>query len=349
MRATVVLTAIKHRGIEGVNWTLVAVYGLVLDVLYLFAVGWPQLGFHGLIYPFLCAFVYFVLGPAGWQYSGDDRPSACFIRGLFQSMLWCGFLFSLCLPVPGGSSAPIWMNWLNAKTWPGWMKWLNTAEWFRMILFSWFVARWEETRASYLEAVTRAREAQCSLLRSQLSPHFLFNALSAFAELGRRDWPATEKGLQSLSRIYQSLVDLAEREATTLEHERHLIEDMLSVESLRLGDRLRVNWAWDPLVDAVRAPSLLLLPLIENALKHGLKHSMEGGELSITSSIQQGLVRLEVANSGPWGEPSPGSTGVGLKNLKARLLLEYQGKARFALSRDGNWTRAVLQIPATTN
>ena len=346
MRAAAVIASIKDRGQDRVTWGIVVVYGVILDAMYLSSLGWQRMGLHDILYPFLCAAVYFILGPAGWQYSGDDRFSAGFLRGLPQSVVWCGFLFFLCLPVPGGDAAPVWMKWLFVGEWPAWMKWLNVAEWTRMMTFSWFIARWEDTRASYLEADARAKEAQGNLLRSQLSPHFLFNALSAFAELGRRDWPATEKGLMSLSRIYQRLVDLSEREAATLGDERHLIEDLLAIESLRLGGRLHVRWEWDPGTDEVRAPSLLLLPLVENALKHGLKHSVEGGEIAITSSIHEGRVRLEVANTGLWGQPHAESAGVGLKNLEARLRLGYQERASFALNRDGDWTRAVLHIPA---
>ncbi|MBI4912006.1 MAG: histidine kinase [Acidobacteria bacterium] len=345
MRAAAVIAQMKHRGLERWTWVVVTVYGVTLEAMYLSALGLEKVRFHDILYPFLCGAAYFVFGPAGWQFTGDDRRKPGFLRGLLQSMLWCGFLYVLCLPVPGGDEAPIWMRWLSAEGWPDWMRWLNATEWTRMLVFTWFVAKWEETRASYQEAAGRAREAQGTLLRSQLSPHFLFNALSAFAELGRRDWPSTERGLRSLSRIFERLVELSERDVVPLGDERRLIEDLLSIESLRLGERLRVRWDWDPGADAVRAPSLLLLPLVENALKHGLKHSVEGGEITIAGAIQDGRVRLEVANTGPWSEPSPGSAGVGLKNLQARLRLSYQERASFSLDREGSWTRAVILLP----
>jgi len=350
MRAAAVIAHIKHRGQDWATWAMVAIYMVVFEVLLLASFGWQKMGFHGALFPLLCAIAYFILGPAGWQYSGDDRFRAGFLRGLLQSNLWGGLLFLFCLPIPGGDSPPIWMEWLKVEVTPAWTKWWVVADWWtRMLVFSWFIAWWEDTQASYQEAVARVRETQGNLLRSRLSPHFLFNALSAFAELGRRDWPATEKGLNSLSRIYQRLVDLSERETATLGDERHLIEDLLSIESLRLGGRLRVRWMWDPRADEVRAPSLLLLPLVENALKHGLKHSVEGGEIAITSSIQEGRVRLEVANTGLWGQPHAASTGVGLNNLVARLRLGYQERASFALNREGDWTRAVLHIPAVSS
>jgi two-component system sensor histidine kinase AlgZ len=178
-----------------------------------------------------------------------------------------------------------------------------------------------------------------------LSPHFLFNALSAFAELGREDWPATEKGLLSLSSIYRRLLDLSEGAQASLGQERILIEDLLGIESIRLGDRLRTRWSWDDTLNSIQTPPLLLLPLVENAVKHGLKGSKAGGEIVISSTRDSAGIHLEVSNTGPWVAPLDNSSGVGLRNLRARLQLGYKGQAQFSLERDGDWTRAKIHIP----
>jgi two-component system sensor histidine kinase AlgZ len=215
-----------------------------------------------------------------------------------------------------------------------------------MTLATWFIAKSEEKTISFHQAQAQAQEAQWNLLRSQLSPHFLFNALSAFAELGRRDWPAAEKGLLSLSSVYRRLLDLSEGAQASLGQERLLIEDLLGIELLRLGDRLKVRWEWDEGLNALQTPPLLLLPLVENAIKHGLKGSALGGEIVISGSRDKDGIHLEVANTGLWGRSPERPGGVGLKNLRARLQLGYLGKARFSIDRDGDWTRAKIHIPS---
>jgi two-component system sensor histidine kinase AlgZ len=123
------------------------------------------------------------------------------------------------------------------------------------------------------------------------------------------------------------------------------MENYLAVEALRLGDRLQVRWDWDPALDALVAPPLLLLPLVENALKHGLGPRPEGGELHIQGRREGATLLLEVANTGAWGEAVGRSRGVGLRNLHARLQLGYQGRATFGLVREAPWTRARLTLP----
>jgi LytS/YehU family sensor histidine kinase len=295
--------------------------------------------FNDLLYPFLLSLAYAFPGAAGWQYSGDDRCGPGFLRGLVQSIIWCGFLILFCL------SGIVWLAKYFDGTHLHLMRWYTANELPMMLLVTWFISRWEEHQASYQELSTRAQEAQWNLLRSQLSPHFLFNALSAFAELGRRDWPATEKGLLSLSSVYRRLLDLSEGAQASLGQERLLIEDLLGIESLRLGDRLRVRWEWDEALNVVMTPPLLLLPLVENAIKHGVKGLVTGGEIVISSSRDEDGIHLEVSNTGSWSPIPSQSGGVGLKNLRARLQLGYRGKARFSIDREGDWTRAKITIP----
>ncbi|MBI4912016.1 MAG: histidine kinase [Acidobacteria bacterium] len=342
MRAAAVMSRIVARTRRWQYWIPGLLFGSIFAGFFVSALGWSNARLHDILYPYILAFAYVFPGPAGWQYTGDDRFHPGFLRGLLQSILWCGLLFVVSLLIPH----------LLAKVhdWPGlsWLKWQEAIEWPLMVLITWFIARGEEVQASFREAAAQAQEAQWNLLRSQLSPHFLFNALSAFAELGRRDWPATEKGLLSLSSVYRKLLNLSQGAETTLGEERQLISELLSIEALRLGDRLRLTWVWDEGLDGLQAPSLLILPLVENAVKHGLGGRLEGGEVVIRGQREPDGVLLEVANTGAWDPDAGKGAGVGLKNLKARLQLGYKGRASFSLTREGEWTRATLRLPAAT-
>lgn len=341
MRASAVLSRMAARTRKWQYWTPGIVFGGIFAVAFVTALGWSKVGIHDILYPFLLACAYVFPGPAGWQYTGDDRFQPGFLRGLLQSMLWCGLLVLVCLISAHGLA--------KVNGWPGlsWLKWQGIIDWPLMMLISWFIARGEGVHASYREASHQAHEAKWNLLRSQLSPHFLLNALTHFSELGRSDWPATEKGLLSLSSVYRKLLNLSQGAETTIGEERKLITELLSIESLRLGDRLSFLWDWDETLDETKAPSLLMLPLIENALKHGLGGARIEGKLFIMGKREASWIRIEVANTGEWNPTTINPSGVGLKNLKARLLLGYQGRAAFSLIRDGDWTRARLHLPET--
>jgi two-component system sensor histidine kinase AlgZ len=275
----------------------------------------------------------------GWLWSGDDRLAPGFLRGLAQSLAWCG----LCLAALGGGY--IVLSHIAATRILSWYAFNLLLQWPLLVGVGWFIFKDILNVESRREALAQAREAQWNLLRAQLSPHFLFNALTAFAELGRQDWPRTERGLLALAEVYRNLLDLSERQEATLGEERALMENYLAVEALRLGHRLQVRWDWDPALDALVVPPLLLLPLVENALKHGLGPRPEGGELLLQGRREGACLRLEVANTGAWGEAVPRSRGVGLRNLNARLQLGYQGRATFDLVREAPWTRARLTLP----
>jgi sensor histidine kinase YesM len=129
-----------------------------------------------------------------------------------------------------------------------------------------------------------------------------------------------------------------------LSEERSILVRFLALQSLRLGPRLQVEWDWDADLDALEAPPLLLQPLVENALKHGIAVQAGPGRMRVGARRQGNGLRLEVRNTGsPPGSPRPGATG--LANLKERIQLAYGGRATFRLEREGDWTVAALDLP----
>ena len=133
-------------------------------------------------------------------------------------------------------------------------------------------------------------------------------------------------------------------ERVTLGEERAFLQRYLDLQAIRLGDRLKLEWDWDPALDGLRVPPLILQPLAENAIKHGIACAASGGTLRIRARLGAGILSIAVGNTGlEPGARRPGGTG--LKNLEDRLRLAYRGRAAFRLEREAPWTLATLQLP----
>lgn len=212
------------------------------------------------------------------------------------------------------------------------------------LLLGWLLS--EKERAEALEGRARkvAQAAQARSLQNQMSPHVLFNSISGLTELVRENPVEAEEALVNLAGFLRGLLDHGAKDKVTLREERQLIENYLALEKFRLGKRLSVAWQWDGGLESHEIPPLLLQPLVENAIKHGLAPARSGGQLSISLRSFGDLLELEVANTGR--EPDPKAPeGVGISNLKARLDLLALPSSAFALWREGEWTRARLQLP----
>ena len=165
-------------------------------------------------------------------------------------------------------------------------------------------------------AATAARLAE---LQSRIRPHFLFNTLNSAIALVRAEPAKAEAVLEDLSELFRSaLADPAE--SVTLGQEIALARRYLEIEKIRFGDRLRVQWRLDQSADAARLPPLLLQPLVENAVRHGVEPSPGGAEISISTRRRGSRVVVKVTNSAPGGCGLPGN-GLALINVRERLLL----------------------------
>jgi hypothetical protein len=297
----------------------------------------------GFIGPMLGAAGYGFLSPLPWQWSGDDRSMVGFARGMMQSLLFA-FAFFLLLHL---ASSAIVLALLRPDRLSRWGQISLFPYLFQtpfMVLVGLFISMGERSDLDKRRAESRLKEAQWILLRAQLSPHVLFNTLNALAELARRDPEATEKALLDLSELYERMLHHGDRLLAPLSEERKVLERYLNVQALRLGARLQVEWDWDSGLDALQVPPLLLQPLVENALKHGIAPQAGLGTLRISGKRDAGRARLEVRNTGRT-PGSPRAEGTGLRNLKERLHLAYGGKAGFDLVREGDWTVAHLDLP----
>ena len=183
---------------------------------------------------------------------------------------------------------------------------------------------------------TQLVEAQLGALRMQLQPHFLFNTLNSVAMLIRSDDPARAvEMIALLGDVLRALLRTSSELEAPLASELELLRRYLEIEQIRFGDRLRVAWHIDE--HAVRAlvPPLILQPVVENALRHGLWPCTEGGELAIAARRAGDELELEVTDQGvglALGFDPARSQGVGLANVRARLDRMYGGVARLEVA-----------------
>ncbi len=190
----------------------------------------------------------------------------------------------------------------------------------------------------------QAEEAQTRLLQSQLHPHVLFNSLNGLAELVLKDPVRAERSIRALSDLLRKLLAASQSNSLPLRAERELVEDYLAMESMRLGDRLAVEWVWDSGLDERAAIPLILQPLVENAIKHGVSPELSGGRIRIEGQVKEGGMLLSVRNTGARLTEGDGQ-GLGLSNLRFRLALAYGEDAHFQMSEAEGWTLAELHIP----
>jgi two-component system sensor histidine kinase AlgZ len=203
------------------------------------------------------------------------------------------------------------------------------------------VFHWLRLRSRLLmPAATTARLAE---LQARIRPHFLFNTLNTAIALVRVDPGRAETLLEDLAELFRAALADAQTQVT-LEQEVELARRYLDIEQVRFGGRLQVLWELDPSAGPARLPPLILQPLVENAVKHGVEPSAEGGTIRIKTSTHRGQAVLLVSNTVS-GAPSTPGHGIALRNVQERLQLMHDVAARFETSRRDGEYRVRIVVP----
>jgi signal transduction histidine kinase len=185
-------------------------------------------------------------------------------------------------------------------------------------------------------------ESQLRLLRAQIEPHFLFNTLGAVQQLAQQGAPRAAELTANLIDFLRSSMRDMRCEQVSLATEFALVESYLKVMEVRLGERLRYTLALPRALEEVKLPSMILLTLAENAIKHGIEPSLRGGEVALSASREGDTVRIRVEDSGVGMSATPGA-GTGLENVRSRLALAFGAAAGLALQ-DGEPTGLIADI-----
>jgi signal transduction histidine kinase len=196
--------------------------------------------------------------------------------------------------------------------------------------------------AAAAEAQVLAQQAQLAALRAQINPHFLFNALHSVGALVGSDPAGADQALERLGDLLRYALHAGDQ--VPLRNELAFTMDYLALEQLRYGDRLRLSRQVDDAAEAVLVPPLILQPLVENAVRHGIADRSAGGSIQLTARVDGGRCRLTVTDDGE-GARESSSAGVGLASVSRRLSALYGPRARLTVEQRHRGFGVSIDLP----
>ncbi len=171
-------------------------------------------------------------------------------------------------------------------------------------------------------------------LQAKVNPHFLYNSLSVITELIGRDPAAAEDAVFRLTKLYRYMLSTPANQRVPLDKELALVRDYLELEKVRFGSRLNIEWDIEADISTFQVPALLVQPLVENAVTHGVGRNVEGGTVSIALREDGEGLRLRVSDDGPGWYAGKGGTGFGLRSVRRRLQLMYGESASLEINNE---------------
>ncbi len=204
--------------------------------------------------------------------------------------------------------------------------------------YAWVQEQWRQRLSAQGKAESEA-------LQARIRPHFLFNSMNTIASLVRSNPPKAERAVEDLSDLFRAALGAGEGDSTLAE-EVELAERFLAIETLRLGDRLRVRWERaEPLPWTLKLPRLVLQPLVENAVIHGIAQLAEGGEIAIDLRVQDKQLRVTVGNPCLAGTDASAGNGHAQQNVLHRLRYRFGKAAGMATRHDAGYYACELTLP----
>jgi len=298
-------------------------------------------------YGFLCLSAWYVTGGSPVERVGGARVAATAIVASFLSSAvwlllargWMGLIVSSVrhsdLPGSFRTGAPTLFGF-------GFLLYLLAMA-VSYLAAAFNVSREAERRG--LELQVLAREAELRALRAQIDPHFLFNSLQSISALTTADPTAARRMCLLLADFLRETLALGSRDRIPLARELALARRFLEIEQVRFGPRLLMEVAIDPAAGDCEVPPLLLQPLVENAVTHGIAHLLQGGTVRVSSERRAVTLAVTVENPTDPDRPAGRGSGLGLRNVRARLHSVYGQDASLTVEDTGSRFVARLVLP----
>jgi two-component system, LytTR family, sensor kinase len=233
----------------------------------------------------------------------------------------------------------------------------NTLVYWMTLLAAHTVRYYRQLRAREMQAVQFAAQtarlseqlaqAQLNALKMQVHPHFLFNTLNAISALLDTDVKAADRMIARLSDFLRMTLKNSEAPATTLEKELEFLRTYLEIEKTRFQDRLTVEFEIDPAALNAQVPNLILQPLVENAIRHGIAQQTRAGQIRISARQDGERLQIEIEDNGPGlkdREEGESEKGVGLTNTRGRLARFYNDDFQFEIAQKPNSRGTIVRI-----
>ncbi len=225
---------------------------------------------------------------------------------------------------------------------------MNLLFYFVAVLFHYLILNMEAARQAREEALEEhlaATQAELKALKDTVHPHFLFNSLTAMNTLIERDTAKAQELCGKLTNFLRYSLQYGQQEWVTLAQEMEHVQNYLEIERVRLGGRLKTSVYVDDGLAEAPAPPFLLLPLVENAVKHGVSQLLTGGVIEITTRNGGSFWDVQVSNNFPKETAMDKSHGHGLRTLEQRLRRLYDGAAILKTRKEGDFFRVMVRVP----
>ncbi len=220
-----------------------------------------------------------------------------------------------------------------------------------IIYFVWtlfyFIYHYFERYNTALKYEALKNEIELNNLKSQLNPHFIFNALNSIRALVDENPSKSKDAITQLSSILRSSLVINKSKLTSFKEEIHAVRDYLDLETIRFEERLRTEFNIDPKSINFTVPPLMIQTLVENGIKHGISKLKKGGVISLETKVKDSMLHIKIRNN---GQLTPkklnGTKGFGIENTKQRLKLIYGNKATFSIfNEDDNTVLTEVNLP----
>ncbi|HTL83383.1 MAG TPA: histidine kinase [Bacteroidia bacterium] len=209
-----------------------------------------------------------------------------------------------------------------------------------------FIENYKKAEIEKLKWEAAITEAALNKLKSQLNPHFMFNAMNSIRALVGENPARAKDAVTQFSNLMRNTLQMGKQKLVPFSKEMEVVNDYIAIESVRLEERLKVKITIADDCNSFEVPPLMIQTLVENGIKHGIAKLPEGGELSLDAKIDHDVLHVVIENSGKYDEHATPESGFGLRNTKERLHLLYNENAAFSIVNEpGNKVRTELTIP----
>ena len=331
------------------GWALYAIFSLAVGILstpldagsiqpWIFG----SIFFETLLLFALTQFYRWMIINKGWL----QKPMAHVFPRLFLMLVVCA------VPV---FPVKIGFTWIVGAYSPGlWDGFLVSTITYIFLPFLWtvfyFLYHYLERYNQSLKYEAAMREVELAQLKSQLNPHFIFNALNSIRALVDENPGKSKMAINQLSNILRKTLVTDNRGLTKFEDEFLTVKDYLGLEATRFEERLRTEFDIHPASFEYLVPPLMLQTLVENGIKHGISTLKEGGTIKLKTFVEDNLMHIQIRNSGQYVNGYPSKSGFGIKNTTQRLKLIYGDNADFRIFNENAKTvLTVVKIPKIEN
>ncbi len=281
----------------------------------------------------------------GWLYQSTNRLVPKVLVSIFF-MAVLVYLLRVGVSVVLHLYSPEMLHWVNLLG-------NITANIIVLVIWSsiYFAFHYFEKNTQSLKYEVAMNEMKLNQLKSQVNPHFIFNALNSIRALVDEEPAKAKKAINNLSNILRSSLVMDKKKLTSLKEELATTRDYLALESIRFEERLQTEFDIQPGTENVQVPPMMVQTLVENGIKHGISRLKEGGKVSVKARLNNHAMLLEIRNSGQYNQHgSLNGTGQGLRNTRQRLQLIFGKAARLEIQNENEHTvLTTVRVPLYEN